>query len=126
MTNKKSQSILRQKVKNVMIMVELENGQSLVARPSEIGKMEGIVTLKDIQKLMSNSDAPDDMKFQSPFVFALDLQDAAREWIKHLEEFENKEYSQEVGFDRMINKHYYHKELLEEWILHFFNLGESE
>ena len=55
-----------------------------------------------------------------------DLRHAAREWIKHLEEFENKEYSQEVGFDRMINKHYYHKELLEEWILHFFNLEESE
>ena len=58
-------------------------------------------------------------------IFIDDLQDTAREWIKYLEEFKNKEYSQEVGFDRMINKHYYHKELLEDWIKHFFNLEEE-
>jgi hypothetical protein len=68
-----TEDILNQKVKNIMIIVELENGNSLVARPSEIGKVDGLVTMKDIQRLMSNDDGSDDMKFMSPFVFALDM-----------------------------------------------------
>ena len=81
-----TEDIIGQKVKKVLIVVELENGKCLVANPTEIGKIDDLVTLKDLQKLISNNEHPEDMKFMSPFVFALDLQDAGRRWIELIED----------------------------------------
>ena len=84
-----TEDIIGQKVKKVMIVVELENGNALVANPTEIGKIDELVTLKDLQRVMSNSERED--KFLSPFVFVLDVQDAGRRWIESLYEEKEKQ-----------------------------------
>ena len=121
----KTEDIIGQKVKKVMIVVELENGKALVAKPTEIGKIDELVTLKELQRALGNSENPEADKFLSPFVFALDLQDAGRKWMKYIDTFDrgDRKYGDLKGFDRTIDFHYWHRELLVEWIRTFFGLG---
>ena len=116
------------KVKKVLIVVELENGNALVASPTEIGKIDELVTLKELQRALGNSENSEADKFLSPFVFALDLQDAGRKWMKYIDEFDrgDREYKDLEGFDRDIDFHYWHRELLIEWIRKFFDLGYED
>ena len=53
------------------------------------------------------------------------LREAAKEWMDYVDCFEPKRYPDEKGFDRDINFHYYHRELLVTWIKHFFNLEDD-
>ncbi len=112
-----NEDIIGQKVKKVMIIIELENGNALVAKPTEIGNIDKLVTLKDLQRALSNDEHSDDMKFMSPFVFTLDLQDAGRRWINFWEHAkENCGYTEEIEacYDSQISA-----------FKHFFNLEED-
>ena len=100
--------IINQKVKRVMVIVELENGKSVIANYTGLGgDINELVTLKDLQGQLSNKDGSEDVKFMSPFVFTLDLRSAAREWVNkwrnEIKEIEqrNKEWeSEDILADR--------------------------
>lgn len=118
-----TKDIIGQKVKSIMIMVELENGKAIIGKPTKIGNIDGLVTMKDLQRLMSNDEAPDDMKFMSPFVFVMDLQDAAKKWLK-----ESRActclgaYWQEDNIENAVA----FNEGIEWFCKHFFNLRDEE
>jgi hypothetical protein len=110
-----TEDIIGQKVSRVMIMVELENGKTLVANPTEIGNIDELVTLKELQRALSNSEN-DEYSFLSPFVFMIDVQDAGRRWIKSIYEDKKRQGG------RFWTE--YEKGKLD-FIKHFFNLEEE-
>ncbi len=114
-----------QKVKRVLIVIELENGKSVIACPTAIGEINKLVTLNDLQRRMSNNDGSDDMKFSSPIIFDLDIRSAAREWIKQIEQWDYCKASA-YKLDGMEIQSMRSTEVatLINWIKHFFNLED--
>ena len=53
-----------------------------------------------------------------------EIKKAAQEWIDYIDNWDRngRAYTELKGFDRLIDSHYYHKEILIDWIEHFFNL----
>jgi len=123
-----AEDIIGQKVKKVLIVVELENGNALVANPTEIGKIDELVTLKELQKALGNSENED--KFLSPFVFALDLQDAGRRWIEELDKAYEDLESDNDWIELMIRETSHRgswgRDVLSRWIKMFFNLDGKD
>ena len=93
-------------------------------KPKEVGEfMKKLKTLRDIELYHKiNTDVKDDYD-----VLYAELKEAAREWINYVYTFErgDRTYSDLKGIDRDIDLHYYHSELLIEWIKHFFDLENS-
>ena len=56
-----------------------------------------------------------------------ELQETAKEWLEYVDKFDRngRTYSELEGFDRDIDAHYYHREILLEWIRNFFDLEEE-
>ena len=75
---------------------------------------EGLKTLKDIT--VHCEVEPADIRQE--------LREFAREWARYVETFDcgGRKYSDLEGFDKDIDFHYYHRELLVEWIMLFFGL----
>ena len=91
-------------------------------------KMKKLKTLKDIEINTSSSDPVEQtLIIATQAEYYTKLKEAAKEWIKYVDTFErgDRTYSDLKGIDRDIDLHYYHSELLIEWIKHFFDLENS-
>ena len=129
----KTDDIDGQKVKRVMIMIELENGKTLIARPTEIGKVDSLVTLKDLQRTLSNNKGDDDTRFISPSVWVDDLRDAGRRWIEELDESQYGDDARKLskwGVAKVdglcVNCGEYTCDNMKDLIKHIFNLEDED
>lgn len=116
--DKSIKSIENQKVTNIMVMVTLENGKALISRPTELGNIDGLHTLMECQRSMSNNneDVDEEYRFKSPVVWVEDLKQCAEEWIKYFENGEDvKEFNKDDERARVI---------LIGWINQFFCLKD--
>ena len=85
--------------------------------------MKKLKTLRDIELYHKiNTDVKDDYD-----VLYDELKEAAKEWLEYVDKFDRngRTYSELEGFDRDIDAHYYHREILLEWIRKFFDLEEE-
>ena len=83
--------------------------------------MKKFKTLKDVNKNWSVAKGIDNVCPTD------ELKQAAQEWINYINKFDRngRTYADLKGFDREIDFHYYHRELLIDFLRMFFNLEDE-
>ena len=109
------------KVKNICMLVQLEDGNGLATAIKPTEDTDRLRTLEDLQQLLSNTDDEELPKFQSPIVFAMDLREEAIKWVRDTNVA--IKWLEENWIHNITLRQY---QAVKNWIMYFFNLKEED